>query len=146
MDGSEAMSINIDIELPPMAKSDMEQFRSSLTAFTKHLAATGGIQVAGAGQHSHRLYRLDTKTDEEYLSELLTVFDEEEADEILRLCRACSRHSFGVRSMDDYVKAVITDMNLDFPKDHVRYELYQTCMANPRDELKTDTPEEQFFK
>jgi hypothetical protein len=113
-------------------------------AMPSSMVMTPALQAAG--QHAHRMFRIDTKPDEEHLSELRTVFDKEEADEILRLCKACFRFGFGVRSVEYYVDAAIADIKLGFSKDHVRYALYQTCMANPHDELVVGEVEEQFFK
>lgn len=98
--------------------------------------------VQGVLYGSSVAWRLPVKTDDDCIAELLTVFDEDEVGEIFRLCKACGALE---KSLDYYIAGAVADVKLGFSKDFVRYELYQTCMA-PRDELKTDTPEEQFFK
>jgi hypothetical protein len=133
------VNINLNIELPPMDKNDLAKVRSSLTAFAKQIAATRGIPV---GQHKHHMFRIKTKDD--YLIELRQAFELSEIDEIYRLCEECARVTR--EGLEYYADTVVMEVELGFSKDYVRYALYQTCMVNRSDDMKTDTHEEQFFK
>jgi hypothetical protein len=68
-----------------------------------------------------------------------------EIDNIMYLCRQCSSRSL-YKTAFDYVDFAITCLQSHETIDDVCYNLYQTCMSNRSDEMKTDIPDEQFFK
>lgn len=69
----------------------------------------------------------------------------DEAEDILWLCRVISMKKVRMPFNQLYAFANSALSAGDTP-DEVRYHLYQECMVNRKDEFRTDTPEEQFFK
>ena len=98
-----------------------------------------------AGKAQRGFHAIRQKTNEDYEAQF--VFQgcsEQEAVAAVWLCNQCAVAT--PNPVSYYVNLAVVGLLKGWSVDEVRYRLYQTCMANPRDELKTDTPEEQFFK